>query len=185
MKYFVRNKNIFDNKKGFTLIEMLIYIALVGMISVVLFGILFFIIRANNKIIALSRVNSNAYSTMERMTYEIINSQYIYIPTSNFVNYNYDLSAEDQLSLATEIGSSSNEDINYIDFYLDNNALFIKEEGSDPIALSSSDVQITKLEFSYFRNGERESIQIDISIKANNSSLSDSEVNLINTVTLR
>ncbi len=185
MKRFVKNKNIFDNKKGFTLVEMIIYIALVGIISVILFGILLFIIRVNNKIIALSRVNSNAYSTMERMTYEIINSQYIYIPTSNFVNYNPDLSAGNQLSLATEIDSLANEEINYIDFYLENDALFIKEEGSVPIALNSSDVQITKLEFSYFKNDQRESVQVNMTIKANNSSLSDSEVNLINTVTLR
>ncbi|MCK5475961.1 MAG: type II secretion system protein [Candidatus Pacebacteria bacterium] len=184
MKYFARKKNVFDDKKGFTLIEMLIYVALVGIISMVLFGTLLFIIKVNNKIIALSRVNSNAYSTMERMTYEIINAQYVYIPTSNFINYGLDTSV-DQLSLATEIGSSSNEDINYIDFYLDNYVLFIKKEGSVPIALNSSDVQITKLEFSYFKNGSRESIQIDIKIKAKNSSLSDSEVNLISTVALR
>ena len=185
MKYFARKKNVFDDKKGFTLIEMLIYVALVGIISMVLFGTLLFIIKVNNKIIALSRVNSNAYSTVERITYEIINSQYVYIPTSNFINYNHNSSIEGQLSLATEIDSSVNEDINYVDFYLDNEVLFIKEEGFAPIALNSSDVQITKLEFSYLKNGSRESIQINIGIKAKNSSLSDSEVNLISTVALR
>ena len=185
MNQVYRNGDRLNRKKGFTLIEMMVYVALVGIVSTVLFGIIFFIIRANSKIVALSRVNSNAYSVMERVTYEIINSQYIYTPTSNFMNYNYDSLLENQLSLATEIGSLPNDDVNYVDFYLENDTLFIKEEGLNPIALTSSDVQVTKLEFSYFKNSERESVQIDINIKANNSSLSDSEVHLINTVALR
>jgi len=185
MNYFQKKINISHQEKGFTLIEMVIYVALVGIISVVLFGIIFFIIRLNSKIIALSRVNSNAYSTMERMTYEIINSEYIYLPTSNFENYNYNAFAEKQLSLATKIGSPVEEDINYVDFYLESDTLFIKEEGMSPIALTSSDVKVTRLEFSYYLNDTRESVQIEIDIKANNSPLSDSEVNLISTVALR
>ena len=57
-----------NNKSGFTLIEMVIYTALVGIISIVLFGITFFVIRANNKITALSKVSSNAHNVMEIIT---------------------------------------------------------------------------------------------------------------------
>ena len=65
----MRKIKIKNKEEGFTLIEMIVYVALVGIIFIVLFNIIFFIIKANNKIIALSRVNSNAHSAMERMTY--------------------------------------------------------------------------------------------------------------------
>jgi len=180
-----------NDKSGFTLIEMIIYTALVGIISVVLFGITFFVIRANNKITALSKVSSNAHSAMERMTYEIANSKYIYFPTSNFVNYNSDLSEGNQLSLVTEIGASANEDVTFVDFYLENDTLFLKKEGSvpmtpiAPIALVSSDVLVSGMEFSYYKNGSRESVTIDMTVQAKNSAISDSTIHLINTVTLR
>ncbi|MCK4592365.1 type II secretion system protein [Candidatus Parcubacteria bacterium] len=174
-----------NNKSGFTLIEMIIYVALVGIISAVLFSVTFFVIRTNNKIIALSKVSSNAHSVMERMTYEMANSKYIYLPTSNFVNYNYDLSKGNQLSLATEIGVSSNENIAFIDFYVENDTLFLKEDGLDPIALTSSGVLVSKMEFSYYKNDLRESVTIDMTIHAKNSAISDSKTHLVNTAALR
>lgn len=176
------NKN---RESGFTLIEMIVYVALVGIISVILFGVTFFVIRANNKIIALSKVSSNAQSVMERMTYEIANSKYIYLPTSNFINYNHNSSKGDQLSLATEAGVSSNEDITFVDFYVENNTLFLKEDGLDPIALTSSSVLVSGMEFSYCKNGSRESITIDMAIQAKSSAISDSTIHLVNTVALR
>ena len=178
--------NINKNKEsGFTLIEMIVYVSLVGIISIVLFNITFFVIRANNKIIALSRVSSNAQSVMERMTYEITNSQYIYFPTSNFVNYNHNLSEGSQLSLVMEADISSNEDITFIDFYVENRTLFLKEEGLSPIALTSSDVLVSGMEFSYYKNDLRESVIVDMTIQAKNSAVSDSTIHLVNTVALR
>ena len=174
-----------NDKSGFTLIEMVIYTALVGVISSVLFGITLFVVRANNKITALAKVSSNAHSAMERMTYEISNSKYIYLPTSNFVNYNPDASEGGQLSLATEVDTSANDDITFVDFYFENETLFLKKEGLDPIALVSSDVLVSKAEFSYYKNGSRESISIDMIIQAKNSAISDSTIHLINTVSLR
>jgi type II secretory pathway pseudopilin PulG len=175
------NKKIKLNNKqeGFALIEMVVYVALIGVIFVVLFEIIFFIMRANNKIIALSRISSNAHSAMERMNYEIVNSQNIYLPTSNFS------SSSAQLSLATKIGASSNEKIVFVDFYIENNTLFLKKEGLNPIALTSSDVLVSDMEFSYYRNDLRESVAIDMTVNPKNSAMSDLEIHLINTVALR
>jgi len=161
------------------LIEMIVYAALIGVIFIVLFEIIFFIMRANNKIIALARISSNAHSAMERMTYEIVNSQYIYLPTSNFS------SSDAQLSLATEVDVSSNEEITFVDFYVENDALFLKKEGLSPIALTSSDVLVSNLEFLYYKNDLRESVTINMTVNPKNSAMSDSEIHLINTVALR
>ena len=161
------------------MIEMIVYAALIGVIFIVLFEIIFFIMRANNKIIALARISSNAHSAMERMTYEIVNSQYIYLPTSNFS------SSDAQLSLATEVDVSSNEEITFVDFYVENDALFLKKEGLSPIALTSSDVLVSNLEFLYYKNDLRESVTINMTVNPKNSAMSDSEIHLINTVALR
>ena len=175
-----------NDKSGFTLIEMVIYTALVGIISVVLFGIIFFVIRVNNKITSLSIVSSNAHSAMERMTYEIANSKYIYLPTSSFDVCNGDPGKECQLSLATEVDATANEDITFVDFYLENKTIFLKkEELILPVALISSDVFVSKLEFSYYKNGSRESVTIDMTVQSKNSAISDSTIHLINTVALR
>lgn len=168
-----------NKEKGFTLIEMVVYVALIGVIFVVLFEIIFFIIRANNKIIALTKISSNAHSAMERMTYEIVNSQNIYLPTSNFS------SSDAQLSLATEIGASLNEEITFVDFYIEDGTLFLKKEGINPIALISSDVSVSDLEFLYYKNNSRESVTIDMTVNSKNSAMSDSEIHLVNTVALR
>lgn len=168
-----------NKEKGFTLIEMIVYVALIGVIFIVLFDIIFFIMRANGKIIALTRISSNAHSAMKRMTYEIVNSQYIYLPTSNFS------SSDAQLSLATKTGASSNEEIVFIDFYVENGALFLKKEGLGPIAITSSDALVSNMEFLYYKNDSRESVTIDMTVNSKSSAMSGSTIHLINTVTLR
>ncbi|MDF1498097.1 MAG: prepilin-type N-terminal cleavage/methylation domain-containing protein [Patescibacteria group bacterium] len=173
------------NPNGFTMIEMIVYVLLVGLVSVVLFNIIFFVTNTNNKIISMTKASFNAYSVMERIIYEIENSSHIYMPTSNFVNYNYDISKGDQLTLATEIGASATENITFVDFYIENDTLFLKQEGLNPVALTSSDVKVSNLSFSYYKNDTRESVTVDFTITANGSSILGSETHLVNTVTLR
>jgi len=172
------------NNSGYSLIEMLAYVALIGIVSVFIYGVILFVYYDNKRIINLTRINSNAYSAMERIRYEIENSSYVYLPTSNLENYNYDLAKADQLSLATGIGVSLNEEITFVDIYLENGAVFLKkEELAEPIALTSSGVTVSDLGFSYYQNGSRESVSVDITIEPKNSSTS--AIHLISTIALR
>ena len=172
------------NDFGYSLIEMLAYVALVGIVSVFIYGVILFVYCDNKRIINLTRINSNAYSVMERIRYEIENSSYVYLPTSNLENYNYDLTKADQLSLATGIGALTHEEITFVDIYLENGAIFLKkEELTESIALTSSGVVVSDLSFSYFLNGARESVVVDITIEPKNSSTS--AIHLISTIALR
>lgn len=178
-------KKILKNKGGYTIIELLVYMAIIAIVAVVIFDIIFFIYRINNRIVSVIQTNSGAYSAAERIIYEIQNAKYVYKPTSNFANYGYDATKSDQLSLVTSAGVSLPETTSYIDFYLENNTLFIKKDGVDPVALTASNLIVSDLSFNYYINDWRESIVIDLTIKPNNTLNSDSSIRLTSTATLR
>jgi type II secretory pathway pseudopilin PulG len=185
-------KNILSKTKqnksnsGYTLIEMVAYVALVGIVSVFIYSIILFIYNNNTEIINLTKINSNAYSAMERIRYEVENSDYVYLPTSNMANHNYDLTKTDQLSLATKVDALPHDDITFVDIYLEDGTVFLKKEGLTsiaPIALTSSGVVISDLSFFYYKNNSRESVTIDITIEPKNNSTSS--INLISVIALR
>ena len=171
------------NDTGFTLVEMIVYVSLIGIVVVSIYGVISFIYFENKRIVNLTRINSNAYSSIERIRYEVENSDYVYLPTSNMANYNPDLGKAKQLSLATGVGVSSPEDITFVDFYLENDTIFLKKEGLDPIALTSSDVLVSDLSFSYYKNDWRESVTINLTIEPKDDSVSS--VNLTSTIAFR
>lgn len=177
-------KNI-DNKRGYALIEMLIYIALLGIIMVVIVGVFFTISRTNSRIVATIEINSNAYSAMERMAYEISNAENIYFPTSNFINYGIYDPLKSQISLVTKQAVSANENEAYIDFYLENNTIFMKQDGVAPIALTSANVSVESLDFNYYKNDSRESVKIDFTVKSKNILNTDSKIDLSTVIALR
>ncbi|MBU4338520.1 type II secretion system GspH family protein [Patescibacteria group bacterium] len=179
------NNKILKNKKGYTLIEMLLYVALLGIIMVVIVGVFFVISRTNSRIVTLIEINSNAYSAMERMVYEASNAKKIYLPTSNFTNYNYNGTKAAQFSLATSQAVPANESIVYIDFYLEDNTIFMKQEGLSPIALTSSNVSVQNLNFYYYKNGTRESVEINFTVKSNNILNTETKIDLSTVIALR
>ena len=186
MKNISSKKNKNKNNSGYSLIEMIVYVALIGVVSIFIYSIILFIYYDNQRIINLTRINSNAYSVMERIRYEIENANYVYLPTSNMENYNYNSARADQLSLATEIGVSLDENITFVDLYLENGTIFLKKEKLlESIALTSSGVVVSDLNFSYYKNGSRESVAIDIIIEPKNDSVSTSPIYLTSIIALR
>lgn len=178
-------KEKLKNKKGYTLVEMLLYVALLGVITVVIVGIFLVISRMNSRIVSLTETNSNAYSAMERMVYEVSNAENIYLPTSNFVNYNYDGAKATQFSLVTRQAVSVNETDAYIDFYLENNTIFMKQDGASPIALTSANVSVQSMDLYYYKNDTRESVKIDFTVKSNNILNLETKIDLSTVIVLR
>lgn len=164
---------------------MILYVALLGIITIVIVGVFFVISRTNSRILSLIEINSNAYSAMERMVYETTNAKNIYTPTSNFLNYNFNALKAKQFSLVTSQSVSAVEGTAYIDFYLENNTIFMKQEGIDPIALTSPNVRVESLNFYYYKNDKRESIKIDFTVKSNNMLNPNASINLTTFVALR
>lgn len=165
------------------MVEIIIYVAVFGIVMGVLFNMIAYIYGMNKKITSYTNVTSNASSAMERISYEIANAENVYLATSNFENYNYVSGKSGQLSLATGKYPTANDETIFEDFYAENGTLFLKMDGENPAPLTSNNVSVTSFLLDYFKNGARESVRINMIVQ----SASDPEVsvNLINTIALR
>ncbi|MBU3901408.1 type II secretion system GspH family protein [Patescibacteria group bacterium] len=144
---------------GFTLIEMLIYILLVAVVgsALVFFG--FWAIQVGAKTKANTEVLGNARRAMETMVYEIRKATSVYAPTSIFD------ASPGQLSLATATSTDVDENSAFIDFFLCGQALCLKREKANPVALTNNSVQVTNLTFSQRLNSvSSPSIRINLRV---------------------
>ena len=167
----------FTNTAGFSLIEMLLYIALVVIIisSIVFFGI--WAIQVGAKTKTNSEVLGNARRAMETMVYEIRRSKSVYAPTSNFDT------DPGQLSLEQTNATGADESSGFIDFFICNQALCLKREKADPVALTNSSVRVTSLIFNQRLNSvDSPSIRISLRV-ASASSTMPGETTLIDLTT--
>lgn len=128
-------------KKGFTLVEMLIYIAVLSTVILTVSSFFLWIVRLNGKAKAMREVTDNAQRVMGVLSLEIKEAKSIYAPTSVFST------STGQLSLETTKYLSSGETQTYIDFFLCEKRLCLKKEGQDPIALTSDSVEVKAMEF--------------------------------------
>jgi len=143
---------------GFTLTEVLVYVAILSIIILAISGFLTWTMRTNTKAKAMRETQDNARRAMEIMTYEIKEAKSIYTPTSVFDSH------PGQLSLETAKYLPEGEKSTYIDFYLCGTQLCLKKESQNPIALTSNRVEVKNLVFSQIVTGSAPSIQINLKI---------------------
>ncbi|MFH1423363.1 MAG: prepilin-type N-terminal cleavage/methylation domain-containing protein [Candidatus Nealsonbacteria bacterium] len=163
-------------KKGFTLIEILIYIAVLTMIILAVLSFLIWAIKSHNKVGAMLEVSDSGYRVMEIITHEIRGAKSVYTPTSSIT----------QLSLETLRSLSPGEETGYVDFYLcEGVTLCLKQESGDSIALTPDNIEVSRLEFIQIATS---SVQIDLEINHKNPQNRpeyQASINLISTVSLR
>ena len=144
-----------NEQKGFTLVEILTYIAVLAIIILAVSSFFLWMIRFSSQILARREVLDNSRRVVEIMTYEIREAKSIYTPTS----------ALTQLSLETIHHLPEGEISAYIDFYLCENHICLKREGEDPLILTSNRVEVKSLEFSYVAiTSDTPSVQIKLRI---------------------
>lgn len=151
--------------KSFTLIEIIIYIAVLFLIMAVIVSFFLWSVRVNIKSKVARETFDNARRAMEIMTYEIKHSTSIYTPNSIFDTN------PGQLSLETTKNSPTGETKTYIDFYLSNEKLCFKREETSSICLTSDEVKVTSLVFIRIQNNNApSSIRIGLEIEYNSPS---------------
>lgn len=152
----------FNDKKGFTLVETLIYIAIIGtaVTSFVVFAIS--IGEPRNKTYATQEVQANMRTAVDLISQRVRAATGVNTGASTFG------SDPGVLSLAM---ADSTKNPTLIDLTADDGILRITEGVSSAVPITSTEVQVTNLVFTNLTpSGERESIRIEMTMEYNNSS---------------
>lgn len=144
------------HKRGFTLIEILLGIALMGIIILVLTGLLFLLFQAQVKHQVISEVEYQGAFIIKKITQTIHNADSISSPLPG--------TQGSSLSLAM-ISASKNPTI----FDLSNSHIRITEGTGSAISLSSSRVHITNFQITHLSQSQTPgSLRIQYTISADN-----------------
>jgi hypothetical protein len=129
------------NKKGFTAIEFMVYIFTLAIVSGIIVSFVIQISDLNTYAHVTGETLDNTRRALDIITNEVRNATSIYTPTT-FATH------PGQLSLETSYGTLPlGETSTYIDFYLDDERLYLKREGSSPELITSERIKITNFSF--------------------------------------
>lgn len=168
-----------SRQQGFTLIESVIYVGLLGMIAVLVASFLLHLFTAYQRIHIEREVLSNARLVLERIEKEIAQAEEIYGPTSKF------FTDAGQLSLVISDEPSSVHQIAYEDFWIDNGRLWFRKEGQGELAFSAESVRITQFRLERIMQAiSRDAVKITFTISPAQEKI-PSSVTLHSAVVLR
>ena len=165
-------------KKGFTLIEIVVYIGVLMFLMAAVFSLLLWFISSAAKTKAMREVSDNSKRAMNAMINEIREAKAVYGPTT----------ASDQLSLETTKYLPDDETSAYIDFFLCDGRLCLKKESQTVSALTSESVEITNLVFTKIVSGGRTSVRVQLGMEYKNPSGRPeygAEINFVSAASLR
>ena len=147
------------SNNGFSLIEILVYIALLGMTSIFITNSLIQIANAYNRARAEREVISNGRLILETINKSVEQAQEVYGPTSGFNN------DSGQLSLATVVGADAEHTTIFADYYLDNGRIFLRQEGQSALPISAATVRVSKFRLERIIQGlNREAVKITLQV---------------------
>ena len=150
-------------KKGFTLIETIIYTAIIAAIFILVVNSLSIVIKAFNQGRVAIKINNSAEVAMERMTREI--------------RFAYDIDGSSDLSHLV-----LNTDV---EFYLDSGKIMIIDRGANAVALTSDDLTVTNLIFRQINSSSvSKAVKIEMAIQGSSGNYQKTE-NFYNTAILR
>lgn len=144
--------------KGFTLVEILVYVAVLSIIVVAIFSFAVWALRVNGKAKAMREVKDMAQTALEQMTSEIREAKSVYTP----------MTTASQLSLETTKYLPLGEESTFLEFYLCQTRLCLKKEGQNPVALTSDRVEVKSLSFQRVASGQTDSVQVELQIDYKN-----------------
>ncbi len=163
-------------KKGFTTVEVLVFISILLLVFLIVAGFIFWFNYSNSKAKADREVLENSRSAIETMLYEIKGAESVYTPTTT----------SSQLSLRTYDYLPSGEGTSYIDFFLCGTRICFKKESQNPVFLTSDAIEVTTLEFVHISINGSDSVRIHLVANYKTSSLElASSADLTSTASLR
>lgn len=150
MKFLLEIKK----SEGFSILEMLVSLAIFSMILLAVLSILFSMNNSNAKAQVDREVQENGRGMLDILTYEIRAAKSVYTPTSSAT----------QLSLETTSSLPNGETTTYIDFFKCATALCLKREGLPPSPIHSKNIMVNSLTFTQVTTNGQPSIKIDMTL---------------------
>ena len=124
-------------KQGFTIIEFVVYIAVLAILGGAILTLFLWTLKVHTKAQVLQETTSSAQFAMDKIMHEVREADSLYLPTTSAT----------QVSLKTKTSIPSGETSGYIDFFLCDKTLCMKKEEGVPLALTPSTVEVTSLSF--------------------------------------
>jgi len=151
---------ILHKNKGFSLLEMLVYISILVLLLGVIMNITVSIVRSHRAIKASRSIENSAIISLERITREVRGTNTVNIASSIF-----DTSPGKLVLNSTDDGGNPRT----VEFYLASGTLFLKENGVDVGPLSQSDAEVESLTFRLFSNVEFVGVRVEMTIESGTS----------------
>jgi len=153
-------------RRGFTLVEMVVYIAILVLSTILFINLLLSITTSYRTLKAVQSIHSSAVSSIDRMGFEIRGAKAVVSANSVFDAHPGKL----VLTIPTSSGDITKE------FYLDGSGiLIIKEEGVDQGPLTKNNIEITSLIFRHL-SATSSAIKIEMTIEGSNGKITKSAV---------
>lgn len=165
-------------QSAFTLVEILVYAAILCILAGVTISFIFWTIQSNTKIKIIGETMGRANRVMEIMIGQIREAKSIYTPTTS----------SKQLSLETSNYLPDDEEKSYIDFFLSDGRIWLKREAHDPIALTPVSLQIINLNFVQVDSNSQPSVKVSFTASYNDPTGRpeyQASIDLVSTASLR
>ncbi|MDO8728803.1 MAG: prepilin-type N-terminal cleavage/methylation domain-containing protein [bacterium] len=146
--------------RGFSLVEMLIYIAILVLMLAVIMNVVVSIIRSGRIVKSLKNVENSATVSIERLVRELRQAESINVSLS-ILNEN---PGRLLLEGIDDMGTPRT-----VEFYLFEDRILFKENGIDIGALTQMDAQVSNLTFYRFFGPNSEGIRTEMTIESGTS----------------
>jgi Tfp pilus assembly protein FimT len=140
---------------GFSLIEMLVYIAVLVFMLVIIVAAVFSIARSDRLIRSVRDIENSAVLVMERITREIREADSVSLASSVLDSH------PGKLVLQGESGNT--------EFYFSSGRIFVKENGVELGALTAASVKVTSIKFTRFASSTVEGIRTELTLESGTS----------------
>ena len=160
--------------KGFTLVEILVYLALLVLVIGAVLSFLLFAADSQVALVSQRSITLEGSGALEFMAKEIREARSIYTPTSVLDAH------PGQLSLETKKAMPAGEQGTFVDFFLCQEQLCMKRESETPTALTSPSVKVENLVFRQVVSGSIPSLKVELTLFSKGN-----QTNFSQTVSLR
>lgn len=172
MKKAVHNKDGLKNQqkswRGFLMIEMLVYLSLLLVVSLIVVATFLSLKGVFGQARANHVLTQAAESSLERMMFEIESAAQVDVPESVFDIH------PGSLTVSNDAGART--------FYLSGTQLRVKENGVDAGPLTPANVSVEALIFTHYQNTHTEGVRVSLTLHIESWSVSTTRT--FNTMTL-